>query len=458
MNKALSFLLLLFLGVTSDPELTAWILNCDGATGYGGAQADVQSVDFDDDSVFISASGIPSYDIGPWNANPNQASDQAKIFKIPRAPQPATGAHTTTPLGAIGSFTNGVAVYNALDAFSWNNLWVWKQDAVLAEAISFDTCLGHPQNAGQYHHHQAPVCLLDQVGDDGAAHSPIVGYAFDGYPIYGPYGYDDGADSHSSITRIESSYRLRSITVRHELPDGTVLSPYYWGPNVSAWYPLGLYIEDYEFVAGLGHLDEYNGRFAVTPEYPNGTYAYFVTQNSDGSSAYPYMIGPQYYGEPDTDNFGPSANVQVPPGAEHFDGCDPCQDPVSFCSSTTNSSGSAGAIGATGTPSVSANDLVLTAWAVPSNQPGVFFYAPNQTQVPFGDGYRCAGGGIHRLSITSTTIWGDARFPLDISSPPSAAGQITDGSSWNFQFWFRDPAAQNTGHNLTDGLNVSFCP
>src|SRR5262249_20787219 len=58
----------------------------------------------------------------------------------------------------------------------------------------------------------------------------------------------------------------------------------------------GRYLEDFEYVAGLGDLDVYNGRFAVTPEFPSGTYAYFVTINDDGTPAFPYIIGAQYYG------------------------------------------------------------------------------------------------------------------------------------------------------------------
>jgi hypothetical protein len=68
---------------------------------------------------------------------------------------------------------------------------------------------------------------------------------------------------------------------------------------------LGYYAEDYEYVKGLGDLDEHNGRFAVTPEYPNGTYAYYVTINADGSSAYPYTLGPTYYGVVATEDIGP---------------------------------------------------------------------------------------------------------------------------------------------------------
>ena len=68
----------------------------------------------------------------------------------------------------------------------------------------------------------------------------------------------------------------------------------------------------------LGHLDEYNGRFAVTPEYPDGIYAYYVTIHEDNSSAFPYIIGPEYYGEPEMDNIGPWSNVTIPGEAVEF--------------------------------------------------------------------------------------------------------------------------------------------
>ncbi len=62
-------------------------------------------------------------------------------------------------------------------------------------------------------------------------------------------------------------------------------------------FPLGSFLDDYIFVNGAGDLDEYNGRWCVTPEFPKGTYAYFVTTDSTGSPAFPYTIGSfKYYG------------------------------------------------------------------------------------------------------------------------------------------------------------------
>src|SRR5206468_12998933 len=85
-------------------------------------------------------------------------------------------------------------------------------------------------------------------------------------------------------------------------PDGTALSANQYGPAVSATYPLGYHLEDYSFNSGSGDLDQYNGRFTTTPEYPEGTYAYFTTLDSQGKAAYPYIVGPSYYGVLQNDN------------------------------------------------------------------------------------------------------------------------------------------------------------
>ena len=86
-----------------------------------------------------------------------------------------------------------------------------------------------------------------------------------------------------------------------------------YGPAFSTTYPLGYYIEDFEYVTGLGDPNTSNGRFCVTPEYPQGTYAYFVTYDTTGAPAYPYMIGPTYYGVLDTANTGPTGGKITPP-------------------------------------------------------------------------------------------------------------------------------------------------
>ena len=190
-----------------------------------------------------------------------------------------------------------------------------------------------------YHHHVNPVCLRAQLNDNvtavstgrlgtqyaektsGWTHSPILGWAFDGYPVYGPYGYSNPMDASSAIKRLQPGFRLRNITGRHTLPDWVLsyqtnvsqnLNPNQYGPDVSVKFPLGRYVQDYEYVDGLGDLDQYNGRFAVTPEFPNGTYAYFVTVDSNGAPAFPYVINLQLYGNP------AAGNVTVPGDAVDY--------------------------------------------------------------------------------------------------------------------------------------------
>ena len=288
------------------PELSSWLLNTTGATGYAGLPANVQQVRYSTGSVYINASGIPGYAIGPWPMNPNIPSNQSYVFRFPRVPAVNQGTKTATPLGAIGAWITGVPVYNPLDAMSYNGQNIWHQNAILFEGPSFDSCLGHPAPGGRYHHHQNAICTYTA---NPAVHSALIGYAFDGYPIYGPYAYT-GVDGSGSITRMRTSYRTRNITVRQTLPDGTVLQPSQYGPTV-ATRALGYYVEDFEYVAGLGDLDEYNGRFAVTPEYPQGTYAYYVTVNAAGASEYPYSIGPRYNGVVATDNITTQGHVTI---------------------------------------------------------------------------------------------------------------------------------------------------
>jgi hypothetical protein len=132
------------------------------------------------------------------------------------------------------------------------------------------------------------------------AHSPIIGWAYDGNPIYGPYGFS--SITGGSIKSMVSGYQLK---LKPNRPSTTLYQP-------------GFFVEDYEFIGG-GDLDEHNGRFCVTPEYPEGVYAYFTTIN-DGqvdsvgpfanykSPVFPYFIGNTYKSKPERFNFLKSSN------------------------------------------------------------------------------------------------------------------------------------------------------
>ncbi|MDA8562961.1 YHYH protein [Mariniblastus sp.] len=319
----------------SDPAIVNWFVNTTGATGsspnadidsvISGILADVEAVYFTDDTAYIQSSGVPSYSTGPFRNN-SYPSDLNATFQFPRTPQAdTTGNNTEVGLGPQGIFVNGVAIFNFGDGRSFNNQGIWNQDANVFEAVGFDDSPGHPASlrnggvttpegrvAGRFHHHQSPTALRAQLGDDGASHSPIIGFAFDGFPIYGPYGYEDPNDPASAIVRMVSGYALRDITDRTTLPDGTVLPASLHGPSLSE-IALGGYAEDYIFNVSNGHLDERNGRLTNTPEYPNGTYAYFITVDEAGDTAFPHILGETFYGVPVSQR-----NVTLPGNAVQF--------------------------------------------------------------------------------------------------------------------------------------------
>ena len=308
--KVILILTFLFSGSITEaqitPEIYTWKQNTTGATGYNGITADVQQVYYSANYAYIKSTGIPSYTIGPWAMNPNTPTNQNWTFKIARFPVPAV-TNAAAGNGQIGVLKNGVALFNSGDAMSYNNQNIWHRIAQYFEAVSFDTSGGHPAPGGVYHYH---INMKKLYIPDDNEHSPILGYMFDGYPLYGPYGYSN-TNGTGGIRRMRSGYVKRNITVRTTLPNGTVLPSNQWGPVVSSQYPLGCFIEDYEIAANNFDLDSHNGRFSVTPEYPGGIYAYFITIDSLGNPEYPYIIGSTYYGELVAGNRPPGGHVNI---------------------------------------------------------------------------------------------------------------------------------------------------
>ena len=293
------------------PAITSWIQNPDTNTnkGYANIPSNVEVVQYSTSDVYVSCTCIPGYSIGPWS-NPNVASNQNFVYKITLNPQKNTGTATAIGRGHIGVLTNGVSIFNADDAQYVNT--VWSRNGYYFEYSSFDNCIGHPQQQGEYHHHVSPKCLYNQA--DSTHHSPLIGYMFDGYPVYGAYGYSDTIGG-GGIKRIHSSYRLRSDTSRNTQPDGTTASTAGTSPTrtytvttpmgtQNITYPMGCLLWDFEYIPGYGDLDERNGRFCVTPEYPNGTYAYFMTLDSTLAPAYPYTSTGNYFGVVQSGNTG----------------------------------------------------------------------------------------------------------------------------------------------------------
>ena len=329
---------------STDPAVTSWLqnnsitgtyYNSGNSTAIGNnILVNCQQVEYSNSNVYVTTEGVPSYATGPFlDGNPSEAQGQGAIFKFPLNPSPNNGTANPTTPGSIGVFINGVSLYDYRDGVAWNPITSalcggpgnspcpggmgatmdWNRDAIPAEMDGFDCSKGHPA-MGQYHHHQNPsafkldlnvlsnICnLYDADGlytINASQHSPLLGFAYDGYPIYGAYGYKN-EDGTGGITRIKSSYQLKNITTR---PNGPAVNQVITttGPNggqVTLY--LGYFREDYEYIAHPNdedYLDEHNGRTCVTPEYPNGTYAYFCTVDADWNSAYPYAVGPTFYG------------------------------------------------------------------------------------------------------------------------------------------------------------------
>ncbi len=301
----------------TNPVITTWMQTAANTPmvnpSYPALECNVQSVYYTNPPAsgraYVSASSVPGYAIGPWAGNPNSPSDQNFIGSYPLAPAEQTGTKTNTGLGAIGFWKNGVAIFNAKDGHYWNNTTMtmvngitftgWNRNAYYWEGSGFDACKGHPNQPGAYHHHISPSCLYDQ--NASTQHSPLIGFGWDGFPIYGTFGYTN-VDGTGGIKRITTSYVLSTASTRTN------------GPPVNATYPLGSMCEDYVFTSGTGDLDLYHGRFCVTPEYPNGTYCYFATLLSTGIPSYPFVMAAKYYGIVTST----STNQTIPGGAIQY--------------------------------------------------------------------------------------------------------------------------------------------
>ena len=207
------------------------------------------------------------------------------------------------------------------------NVFEWTQNLETELSGLMDPSRGYvfagynTQYGGEYAHLSDPKQLRYVLGDNvfkdpssgnlrelsaGLRHSPIIGWAFDGNPIYGPYGYIDAADQSSGIKRCVSSYRVKPALL---FDSATNPNPVRADGPLLSDKPAGTYIEDYEYVFQAGDLDQYNGRYCKTPEYPEGTYAYFVSIDASeaGLPVFPYVCGPQLYSRPDEWNYSQDA-------------------------------------------------------------------------------------------------------------------------------------------------------
>lgn len=267
-------------------------------TGWAcNASAGTASATVSDSSAFktISGNGIPDHAVGtfPNGGNPNTISEQSVSYQVPGSP-----ALTTTPtqMQEFGVFLNGIKLerdtaerYAGTGGGSWsyeaitpglqlgNSKGDDTQRAVSQNWLGSDCNNSHVQPTGQYHAHGLPEAYAQALLKDTPNDMILAGYAADGFPMYLRYGYVDAADNTSGLKTVEHSWELRSGT-RASGPGGA--------------YD-GTFREDWEYVAGSGDTDECGGRTGPTPEFPNGTYHYYVTDD------YPY-IPRCVFGTPDS--------------------------------------------------------------------------------------------------------------------------------------------------------------
>ena len=226
----------------------------------------------------IQANGLPDHTPGqfPRPGNPNTISAQNYNFKVPLRPQiaaqPTSSAHWS-----FGVAVNGVPFEPGTAEF-WNNergsAWVYEAKSGFIN-LGLDENDAHVQPTGAYHYHGLPAGLIARLGGDGKK-MLLVGWAADGFPIYTAYGHADPKDANSPLKKLHASYRIKQ-GVRLGGPGGN--------------YD-GKFTADYEYVRGAGDLDDCNGQFGTTPEFPQGIYHYYLTEE------FPY-ISRLFRGTPD---------------------------------------------------------------------------------------------------------------------------------------------------------------
>lgn len=228
----------------------------------------------------ITANGLPDHATGafPNRDNPHAIRAQRYRYTMPLHPQVAA---QPTPLTRqpFGIALNGV-LFDPGTAEMWrndrNSGWHYEAKGG-AFSLGLDTNNGHVQPNGAYHYHGLPVALLARLSG-GKAQMTLLGWAADGFPIYGQWGYRDPNDPASGVIALQSGYRLK-----------TGIRPLDNGQPGGAYD--GVFVEDYVY-AGSGDLDVCSGRFGVTPEFPEGTYYYVLTTD------FPFI--PRYFaGTPD---------------------------------------------------------------------------------------------------------------------------------------------------------------
>ncbi|MEE2616906.1 MAG: YHYH protein [Bacteroidota bacterium] len=284
-------------------------IDCSGDYSTAGVLVDInEEIYNDDESVntysryswssdgsdrILNGNGIPNHEVGtfPNNDNPNTISAQNvnESFTLCPIIVSESGVEVGGPASAIAYALNSVK-FDPATAGRCNDegecslaqgQGSWNIEALGHDTFDFgdDMNHAHVQPNGAYHYHGIPELLMEFLGDNQGM--TIVGWASDGFPVYARYGYSNPDDSTSQVVALQSSYRLKSQpdTNRPSILTALIGGPGQGTTNPNISIPMGAFTQDYEYVAGLGDMDQCNGRFGVTPEFPDGIYYYVVTDN-----------------------------------------------------------------------------------------------------------------------------------------------------------------------------------
>ncbi|MFK7802857.1 MAG: YHYH protein [Anaerolineae bacterium] len=280
-----------------------------------------QVVKFGEDVGYVS-SGCETTEegYGYWPPGPACPTEQSKDQCFPLNPEPSVDEADMceTGLADMGTFVNGVGIWNWQDGSSYNNQGVWQNEAFHFERNDLDIIPGHSAN-GRYHHHSNPWALGDQLGDIGDSHSPIYGFAADGYPVYGPWhadselavscwstrDYDDpssatgcgvaGERSCQFVDELDISQGVVSVDLGPSTSDSVSSLSGNVFTTTSGYYREDYYYEASCSAQGIQYLDEHNGH-----DHDGLGYHYHVTVVDNGNGTYedvfPFYIGPVYAG------------------------------------------------------------------------------------------------------------------------------------------------------------------
>ena len=362
------------------------------------------------DVLTVTGDGLPNPVAKGTFPNANNSND-VESYTFSHAFTYRGGTNTqaggSLPLGVVGISANGVVLNNpsagTLGSPPTGFNWV-ATDAFGMYNPGDDAAGGRPNANDQYHYIDGEFIgawktnqvmgayndyygLSQYVGDnmrhpDG--HSKILGIAFDGYPVYGPYGYNLPQDNTSPVVLMETGYQMKeSIAVNRPAYGTTTANP-----------PKGALMEDYEYnVDKPGrHLDVYNGRFCYTPEYPNGTFAYFITLWGDETESKEYVV--TVTSENDGNKYRLDGvlypNLTFIQGSTYrFIQSDPTNlsHPIKF-STTENGIHSGGVEYTSGVTSVgtAGESGAYTEITVPSDAPNLYYYCLNHSGMSSGGG------------------------------------------------------------------------